>query len=334
MDRRHVACLPLLFAIGCGGDSSPAPAAPSKPAETAASSTPAPSADAAPAAASTGKQKWDGSQGVAEVKGVVRFSGTAPTPSPLDMAADPACHAMGHEVTDPKVIVNDGMLQNAFVYVSKGLKGWDFDPPSEPAILTQKGCMYEPHVLGVMAGQTLSISNEDDVTHNVHTYSKRNAAFNKSQPAGAPVIEAALKRDEKQFPVKCDIHAWMSSYVTVVDNPFFAVSDASGAFSLGELPAGEYTITVEHENFDPQKAEITVSESGGRGPRVHLRVADARRPVSDTAASPTPGPRRSSFRPRRRSLPGPEWAASGGSRGALGGPWGGVPDLEGARVPR
>lgn len=264
MQRRNLALLPLLFILGCGGGD--APAAPSKPAPPAAK--PGSSSDGPPAAAasssstaSSGPQTWDGSQGVAEVAGVVNFSGTAPVRAALDMGSDPVCHE-GGEHLDETVIVNDGKLQNVFVYVTKGLDDWEFEAPSEPVVLNQKGCVYIPHVVGIQKGQTLKVTNEDNVTHNVHTYSRKNSSFNKSQPAGAAPIEQEFKRDEKQFAVKCDIHSWMSAFITVVEHPFFAVSDASGAFSLGSLPPGDYRITAEHETLGKQTAEVTVAAGG------------------------------------------------------------------------
>ena len=264
VNRHSVVCLPLVFVLGCGGGDDPAPTAGgSAPAPAAPTSTPsAPAATPAASTASSGPQTWDGTQGVAEVTGTVSFSGAAPERAPLDMGADPVCHDTGGGALDESVIVNDGKLQNAFIYVSKGADDWKFETPSEPVSLNQEGCLYKPHVLGMMKGQTLSVTNADGVTHNVHTYSRKNASFNKSQPAGAGAIEQAMKRDEKLFPVKCDIHSWMSAYICVVDNPFFAVSDENGNFNLGSLPEGTYTLTAEHETLGSQKAEVTVSASG------------------------------------------------------------------------
>lgn len=260
MQRLQLALLPTLLLIGCGGGSEAPALKKAAPASTTAPAA-AEAGAAAPAvaapAADTG-MVWDGTQGVSEVKGTISFEGTAPERKIIDMGADANCHS--DSATDPSVIVNDGKLQNVFVYVSKVPDGMTYPKGTGSVMLTQKGCMYEPHVLGLQRGQSLSITNGDNVTHNVHSYSKKNKAFNKSQPAGSPALEEDYKRSEDQFAIKCDIHKWMSSYVCVTDYPFFAVSAADGSFNLGKLPAGEYTISADHEVYDGQTAKVTVKE--------------------------------------------------------------------------
>ncbi len=59
---------------------------------------------------------------------------------------------------------------------------WSFPAPSEPAVLSQVNCLYQPHVQGVRAGQTISIRNGDPFLHNIHAYAKRNTEFNFGQP--------------------------------------------------------------------------------------------------------------------------------------------------------
>ena len=81
----------------------------------------------------------------------------------------------------------DGDLANVFVYVKDGLGSRTFDVPKDAVVLDQSGCKYHPHVLGVMAGQTVQIKNDDQTTHNIHPTPKDNREWNESQPpASAP----------------------------------------------------------------------------------------------------------------------------------------------------
>ena len=94
--------------------------------------------------------------------------GKAPGRKALKMQADPVC-ASKHtdKVLSEKVVVNEnGTMLNTFVYVSKGLDGKTFDVPDAPVVLDQKGCLYSPKVLGVMAGQKIKILNNDGTLHN------------------------------------------------------------------------------------------------------------------------------------------------------------------------
>jgi hypothetical protein len=55
----------------------------------------------------------------------------------------------------------------------------------------------------------------------------------------------------------------MHAKVFVMDNPYFAVSDANGAFSIKGLPAGTYTLEAWHEKLGTKTATVTVTATGG-----------------------------------------------------------------------
>src|SRR5689334_1824215 len=98
-------------------------------------------------------------------------------------------------------------------------------PPSTPAVIDQKGCMYEPHVLAMMTGQELVVKNSDPFLHNIHTLSQVNPAFNKAQPNKNDGEKVEAPKAPESFHVKCDVHPWMSMYIAVFDHPYFAVTD-------------------------------------------------------------------------------------------------------------
>lgn len=205
-----------------------------------------------------GKTDWVDSLGTCAVAGAITYKGEAPERAKLDTSSDGKCH--GPDVLDETLIVGEGgAVKNVFVWVSDGLKDYKFETPKEPAVLTQKGCTYVPHVLGVMEKQTLTILNEDETTHNVHSFSKKNKGFNQAQPMGAPALDKVFKRDEGLFQIKCDMHSWMGCWVAVVETPFFAVTDDAGKYDLGKLPPGTYEISFKHESLGTQKKSITVA---------------------------------------------------------------------------
>jgi hypothetical protein len=59
---------------------------------------------------------------------------------------------------------------------------------------------------------------------------------------------------------KCDVHPWMTGYVLVTDNPYYAVTTENGAFKLEGIPAGKYTLEAWHEKYGTQTKEITVAD--------------------------------------------------------------------------
>jgi plastocyanin len=192
----------------------------------------------------------------ATVSGTVKYEGTAPKAAKIDMSQDPACKGGN---TAENVVVNAGDLENVFVYVKDGLGNRTFDVPAQPVTLDQSGCRYKPHVLGVMAGQTIKINNDDPTTHNIHPTPKDNREWNESQAPQAPPIEKSFAREEIMLPVKCNQHPWMRMFVNVVKSPFYAVTGPDGKYEIKGLPPGDYTIAFVHEKLGEQDQKVTLA---------------------------------------------------------------------------
>src|SRR6201988_25502 len=214
-------------------------------------STSAPSS-AAPAPAATPIDQAT----VGSVSGSVKFDGSAPKPSKIDMSQDPACKGANEAET---IVSDKGNLANVFVYVKDGLGSRTFDGPKDPVGLNQRGCRSHPHVLGVMTGQTVQIKNDDPTTHNIHPTPKDNREWNESQPPSSPPIEKNFAREEIMLPVKCNHHPWMKMYINVLKSPFYAVTAKDGKYEIKGLPPGDYTIAFVHEKLPEQDQKVTIA---------------------------------------------------------------------------
>ncbi len=195
-----------------------------------------------------------------ELKGVVKFDGAPPTPAKIDMSQDANCaSASGSKVVDD-LLVADGKLQNVLVYLKGGATDqFSFDVPTEPVVLDQIACRYEPRLLGVQTNQVLEIRNSDPTTHNVHPSPTLNRGWNKVQaPGQAPLIET-FKKAEVLIPVKCNQHPWMVAQVAVLGHPFFAVSAGDGSFIIKKIPPGKYTLMAYHEKLGEKQLSIEVA---------------------------------------------------------------------------
>src|SRR5579863_10702233 len=83
------------------------------------------------------------------VKGTAKFEGATLKPTRIDMSSDPNC-AKAHPTpatTEDVVIGANNGLANVIIYVADGLGDRTFEPPTQPAVIEQKGCQYKPHVL-------------------------------------------------------------------------------------------------------------------------------------------------------------------------------------------
>ncbi|KAF0244068.1 MAG: hypothetical protein FD180_2833 [Planctomycetota bacterium] len=207
------------------------------------------------------------SDSLGSISGRLRFVGTPPLRAPIEMSeASCLCLHVGGTVLEETVEVGpDGGLKNAMVWVAKGLDpalAWPL--PAKPAVLTQAGCLYVPHVLSMRARQPLEVRNDDDVSHNVHTHPKLNEEDNWSQgPRHVDLLTTTSRhrtftKAEDPFLVGCDVHGWMGARVGVFRHPFHAVTGEDGEFRLEGVPEGKLTLRIWHEKLGTRDVEVEV----------------------------------------------------------------------------
>jgi len=132
--------------------------------------------------------------------------------------------------------------------------------PTTPVVLDQKACHYSPRVVGLRVGQPLEILNSDPTLHNVHAMPMVNQEFNQGQPAQGMRLTKTFTAPEVMVRFVCNVHGWMRAYAGVMANPYFAVTDADGAFKIDGLPPGTYTIGLWHETLGTQEQQVTIAE--------------------------------------------------------------------------
>jgi plastocyanin len=195
------------------------------------------------------------------VKGTIKYEGAVPTLRPIKMDADPGCakkHAGGEVASDLLTLGEGNTMAYVLVRVSEGVPAKEYPAPTQPVVLDQKGCRYDPHVMGLMVGQPLKILNSDGLLHNVHALPSVNQPFNQAMPASVTESVKTFAKPEAPFKIKCDVHPWMGAWVTVLDHPFFDVTAADGKFEIASLPPGTYTVEAWHEKLGTQTAKVTI----------------------------------------------------------------------------
>jgi hypothetical protein len=175
------------------------------------------------------------------------------------MDVDPVCASLnkgGARVDD--IVVERGRLANALVYIEpSSLEGYKFEPQQWTPALGRRKCFTVPHVLGVQAGQPLSVQNGDRTAHNPVFQTKVNPLYNKGLMPGAS-FEITFAKPEPPFVVRCNQHPWERGYVAVLPHPFFYVTGRSGSFAIQGLPPGDYEVVVWHEKFMETRTKVSV----------------------------------------------------------------------------
>lgn len=160
--------------------------------------------------------------------------------------------------------VDYGSMQD-FVVFLEGKVGTNAIPTNVVEVTTtrvaQKGALFTPHVLPVMAGTTVEWPNNDDIYHNVFSVSDAKQ-FDLGLYKGNPADKHVIFDKPGKVDVYCSIHANMHCVVLVLENPYFAVADAAGKYSITNVPPGTYKLKAWHERLPADEQEIVVPTNG------------------------------------------------------------------------
>ncbi|MFQ5827005.1 MAG: carboxypeptidase regulatory-like domain-containing protein [Dehalococcoidia bacterium] len=255
----------LVTIAACGGGAPPASKPPTPEPAPAPKPAPAPAPKPAPAPAPTAlAYKEIAVSNGGSISGSVKFAGDIPPVEKIAVTKNK--DVFGDSLPAEKLIVSaDKGLKNVVVSIVEIAEGKKL--PTETPTLDNKGGRFMPHVQAVVAGTTLEIINSDPVLHNTHTYLKGTTVFNLALPLEGQKLRRALKSagrtiESGEVKVLCDAHDWMSAYIMVVPHPYFAVSDESGAFEIGDIPPGSYQLRAWHQELGVQTKQVTITAGG------------------------------------------------------------------------
>ena len=126
--------------------------------------------------------------------------------------------------------------------------------------MAQQDTSFQPPILVVPVGTTVRFPNHDKFFHNVFSYSKTKRFDLGRYPRG----EAKNVTFDKPGAVAvfCEIHKWMRGAILVVENPYYATVQADGTFSIANVPAGKYKVSVWHPERGKKTFNVTVPQTG------------------------------------------------------------------------
>lgn len=204
-----------------------------------------------------------------DITGIVTLNGTPPPEKQITpLKEDPTCGRLHSEMptTHFYEVGPKGELADVVVMLKGAGKSTGASAPA--AMLDQKGCEYVPQILAVQTGQKIEVKNSDPVLHNVHAMPTvaGNPEQNQPQMQGSPDLTFTFDKPENFLKFKCDVHPWMFAWVTVVDSPYFAVTDKDGKYTIKDVPPGEYTLVALHRKAAPNGVEqkVNVTPDGGK----------------------------------------------------------------------
>jgi plastocyanin len=145
---------------------------------------------------------------------------------------------------------------DAVVYVDT-IAGKTFPPPTAHAKMDQKGMVFIPRVLPVVAGTTVDFHNSDAVLHNVFSVDACADHFNLGTwPQGQ--LKSFTFKKPCFASLLCKVHPEMEGFVTVMPTPYFAVTAADGSYVIKDVPDGSYTVKVWHPKLKAAQKSVAV----------------------------------------------------------------------------
>lgn len=130
-------------------------------------------------------------------------------------------------------------------------------PHAKPPVDTvdQVDKQFVPFVKPVFLGSRVRFPNSDHIRHQVYSFS---SAKKFELPLYAGTDAPPIVFDKPGVVILgCNIHDWMIGYIYVSETPFFAKTEANGATSIEDMPAGEYSVRIWHPGME-QAPETTV----------------------------------------------------------------------------
>jgi len=141
--------------------------------------------------------------------------------------------------------------------------------------MEQKGKMFTPHVLPIMAGTTVDFPNFDPIFHSAFSsYSGQIFDVGLYPPGTSRSVRFTRPGVVRVF---CNIHPAMSAIILVLDTPWFVSTTKNGSFEIN-VPPGEYDLSIFHERATDEELSglsrrIIVSEPALRIPPVTVSEA-------------------------------------------------------------
>ena len=248
--------------------------------------------------------------------GIVKFKGKKPVPRGFNLVTFPDPVYCGRISNGngwrllPEFTVGEGQGLKDVVVMLTGIeqgKPFKFQETRIEAV----DCTFKPFVAVVRDHQQVVVVNMDPVMHDIQAYETSalgpRVLFNRPLPidthhsktasqsseynthiAGEPMVhEINMTKGRRVFVMQCGFHAYMESWGMAVDNPYYAQTDKSGRFAIGEIPPGIYKLVVWH----PQarsiiEQKVTIPTNGTVIANFEIQPREGSRAGMDTVENP------------------------------------------------
>jgi hypothetical protein len=226
------------------------------------------------------------------IEGTVSLNGPVPEPKGFNLITfpDPAycgriSNGRGWRLLYDFVVNPQGGLKDAIVL----LEGVEAGKPFELSVplIEARDCMFHPFMTVVRNGHAVEVVNMDPVMHDIQGYEtsleagarvlfntplvmnhqhRRGdlRAIHNHAPGKSLVGPIYLNKGRRTFYMQCGFHAYMESWAMAVNNPYYALTDGDGKFSIENIPPGTYQLVAWHPQTGPGATKTVVVRPHGK----------------------------------------------------------------------
>jgi len=163
----------------------------------------------------------------------------------------------------------DGRPLQGAVVTALPLDGSAHKPPPIKAVMDQVNRAFQPDLLVIPVGSTVTFPNSDTVSHQIYSFSPAKR-FQLPLYRGTPYPPVHFDQ-AGVVTLGCNIHDEMVGYLLVTDAPYFGRTDAAGAWTL-EVPRGRYRISIWHPRMRDTDTDLERELTVGEGDHAELTL--------------------------------------------------------------
>ena len=253
------------------------------------------------------------------IEGTIRLDGVVPEPKGFNLITFPdpvycgrISNGRGWRLLHDFLVGPNNELKDAIVF----LEGVESGKPFELSVplIEARDCQFAPFMTIVRNGHAVEVTNMDPVMHDIQGYETSLEAgarvlFNtplvmnqqhhrgdihathNHAPGKSLVGPMYLSRGRRTFYMQCGFHAYMESWAMAVNNPYYALTDGNGAFTIGNIPPGTYQLVVWHAQTGPGVTKmVTILPDGTLVEQLSLLAPKGNRSAFKVMNNPRFGP--------------------------------------------
>ena len=206
------------------------------------------------------------------IVGTVDFEGIPPSPQAVQPTVDQ--NVCPKSIVSRNVTLAGTRVAGAVVWLTDIRTGKAF-PLERRFDLTNNDCILDPFVQAITTNSTLNVGNDDRAVQTnrfINVGTGKIVALAPFNDDGE-VVPVDRFKEPAEIEVVSEQHPWAHAWIAVLDHPYFAQTDAKGAFSIDGVPPGKYQIRAWHPALGFADDSVTVT--GGQQVSVAFRIRRA-----------------------------------------------------------